>query len=75
MVNGITEYKCDKCGNHFLAPDTEFHGSALSVPMPCPQCGSWHCYPNRFGIGWLNRRSYVKIWKKLNEEHKTDANK
>lgn len=75
MVRGIIEFKCDKCGHHFKAPDVEWRSSVFSTPMPCPQCGSRHTYPNRFGIGRMNRSIYVDIWKteeEMNGENKNN---
>lgn len=67
MVRGIIEFKCDKCGHHFKDLDVEWCATVFSTPMPCPNCGSSHTYPSRFGIGRINRGIYADIWKSMEE--------
>lgn len=62
MLRGTTTFTCDKCGNKFTALDLEWNATTLSMPQPCPECGSRHTYPRSlFG---LNKSQYKKIWEK-----------
>lgn len=66
MIRGITTFKCHECGKRFKAPDMELNGTVLSVPQPCPVCGSRHSYP---AINVLSGpRLYRDVWKKLDSE-------
>ena len=62
MLRGTTTFTCDKCGNKFEAPNMEYMAVALTMPQPCPECGSRHTYPKRF-FG-LNKAQYIAIWDK-----------
>lgn len=67
MLRGMTTFVCDNCGHKFKAMDIEWQATALSQPMRCPQCGSWHTLPSSlFG---LNKSVYRQIWKQRDESH------
>ena len=38
-------FKCDECGNRFMAPAAELCATCFLTPMPCTKCGSMHTYP------------------------------
>lgn len=64
MVFGTTTFKCDECGNRFVAPAAEWCATVYIAPAKCPKCGSMHTYPveisnlgGLFGSGF-----YKKIW-------------
>lgn len=64
MIRGIITFKCDKCGTQFRAPDAEWMASAISAPMKCPNCGSYHTMP----VFSPSRSLYEKIWAQLDKE-------
>lgn len=67
MLRGMTTFVCDNCGHKFKAPDIEWQATAMSQPMKCPQCGSWHTRPASL-LG-MNKPVYRQIWKQMDEEH------
>lgn len=68
MLRGITTFVCDNCGNKFKGMDIEWMATALSQPLKCPQCGSFHTRPSSlFGA---NRSVYKEIWKQMDEAQK-----
>lgn len=38
MVREKIIVTCPHCGKTFVAPDIEWHATALSAPVPCPHC-------------------------------------
>ncbi len=40
MVRGKTWFRCPCCGTRFKTWDIEYNATVLSVPMPCPRCGT-----------------------------------
>ena len=67
MFRGMTTFVCDNCGHKFKGMDIEWCATALSQPMKCPNCGSYHTYPDSF-FG-LNKFVYRNIWKQMDEAH------
>ncbi len=68
MLRGITTFVCDNCGHKFKGLDIEWNATALSQPLKCPNCGSYHTCPDSFlGLNWI---IYRKIWKQMDEAHK-----
>lgn len=64
MVFGTTTFKCDECGERFIATAMEWNATVFLTPMPCPKCGSMHTYPaglTNFG-GLFGPGFYKKIW-------------
>lgn len=68
MFRGMTNFVCDNCGHKFKGMDIEWNATALSQPLRCPKCGSYHTCPNSF-LG-LNKIIYRNIWKQMDEAHK-----
>lgn len=68
MIFGTTTFKCDNCGNKFIAPAAEWHATCFFAPMPCTKCGSMHTYHvglnNFLGIFGPNP-VYRKIWESI----------
>jgi DNA-directed RNA polymerase subunit RPC12/RpoP len=73
MLRGMRTFVCDDCGHKFNGMDFEWNGTAMSQPLRCPKCGSWHTRPNCL-LG-LNKGQYVKIWKQTDEIHNADNKK
>ncbi len=69
MIRGTKTFVCDDCGHKFKGMDIEWCATALSQPLKCPNCGSYHTCPDSF-LG-LNKRIYRSIWKKMDEAHET----
>lgn len=70
MIRGTITFICDNCHERFEALDIEYQASALSAPMQCPKCGSWHTMPYNFFdklFGGSHRKIYEIIWKKRDE--------
>lgn len=71
MVFGTTTFKCDECGNKFIAPAAEWCATCFIAPMPCPKCGSMHTYPaglsNLGGVFGPNP-VYRKIWESIDKK-------
>lgn len=66
MIFGISRFKCDICGDKFMALAAEWNATAFIAPMQCPNCGSFHTYPaNLINLGGVLGPSliYRKIWK------------
>ena len=40
MARGKTTFRCPECGGTFKDWDIEYMASAMSCPMPCPDCGT-----------------------------------
>ena len=59
MVFGTTTFKCDECGNQFVAMAAEWRATCFLIPMQCPQCGSCHTIP---AGNEIFRPIYKKIW-------------
>ena len=53
MVFGTTTFKCDNCGNKFIAPAAEWCATCFIAPMPCPKCGSKYIQKLRRVTGYL----------------------
>lgn len=68
MIRGTKTFVCDDCGHKFKGMDIEWCATALSQPLRCPKCGSYHTCPNSF-LG-LNKIIYRNIWKQMDEAHK-----
>lgn len=69
MLLGSTIFTCDDCGKRFIAYDIEYLATSLSVPMPCPECGSMHTMPGIMsGVLNFRRPLYQKIWKEMDKE-------
>lgn len=70
MLKGKTTFKCTQCGKTFKALDIEYHATALSQPMPCPNCKSIRTMPLK--DMWLDlfgtkKRQYHSIWVQIEE--------
>lgn len=52
MVRGIATFKCPKCGKVFEGPDMEWNATALTAPLPCPECGHPECHARK-PMDWL----------------------
>lgn len=68
MIRGTKTFVCDDCGHKFKGMDIEWCATALSQPMKCPNCGSYHTCPDSF-LG-LNKIIYRNIWKQMDKAHK-----
>lgn len=42
MLRGFYKYVCADCGHEFIGADIEWQATALSQPVKCPKCGSYH---------------------------------
>ena len=42
MLRGIYKYVCKDCGHKFYGADIELNATVESVPVKCPECGSFH---------------------------------
>lgn len=68
MFRGMTTFVCDNCGYKFKGMNLEWNATALSQPLKCPKCGSYHTSPSSlFGF---NRSVYKKIWEQMDDNHK-----
>ena len=67
MIRGTKTFVCDDCGHKLKGMDIEWCATALSQPMKCPNCGSYHTCPDSF-LG-LNKIIYRNIWKQMDEAH------
>ena len=67
MIRGTKTFVCDDCGHKFKGMDIEWCATALSQPLKCPNCGSYHTCPDSF-LG-LNKIIYRNIWKQMDEAH------
>lgn len=47
-----------------MGMDFEYQCTALSAPLKCPACGSWHTRP---AWSWWQRWMYKEIWKTQDE--------
>ena len=64
MLRGIYKYVCKDCGHKFYGADIELNATVESVPVKCPECGSFHTrmtglpYPlnTRYVQGFLSRK-------------------
>ena len=75
MVFGTTTFKCDECGNRFVAMAAEWNATCFLIPMPCPRCGSRHTYPaglSHFGGIFGPSSVYKSIWKSEDKIRKKD---
>ena len=66
-------FRCDNCNNTFRALNIEYGATAMSVPMPFPNCNSRHTYPPNWRIlGFYplgnNRELYKRIWERMDKE-------
>ena len=73
MIRGYMTFRCDDCNNTFRALDIEYGATAMSVPMPCPNCNSRHTYiPSLSIFGFYpfgnDRDIYKKIWEEMDKE-------
>lgn len=79
MIRGYMNFRCDNCNNTFRALNIEYGATAMSVPMPFPNCNSRHTYPPNWRIlGFCpfgnNRKVYKRIWERMDkEESKCDS--
>lgn len=64
MVRGMTTFKCDDCGNKFVAIDAEWQATVYTAPQPCPSCKSMHTYPIGLLRGLFGPGYYRTIWKR-----------
>lgn len=62
MIRGTKLFKCNKCGNKFLAPDIEFQATILTTPQRCPKCESIRTSP---WLSFWNKKAYEKIWAQM----------
>lgn len=69
MLRGTTLFVCDNCSNKFKALDIEWRCTALSQPMKCPKCGSYHTMPSRI-FGFMSKSVYRSIWKQMDKVNK-----
>ena len=69
MLRGMTLFKCTQCGEKFKAPDVEYMASALSMPQPCPKCGSLQTRPAGL-LGRLSEGAYRKVWARMEKGQK-----
>ena len=69
MLRGVTTFTCIRCGHHFIAPDIEYGATIMSMPQPCPRCGSIRTRPRGL-VGWLYRSAYKSVWDRWEKETK-----
>ncbi len=69
MLRGMTLFKCTQCGEKFKAPDVEYMATALSMPQPCPKCGSLQTRPAGL-LGRLSEGAYRKVWARMEKGQK-----
>lgn len=69
MLRGMTLFKCTQCGERFQAPDVEYMATALSMPQPCPKCGSLQTRPAGL-LGRLSEGAYRKVWARMEKGQK-----
>lgn len=69
MLRGMTLFKCTQCGEKFKAPDVEYMATALSMPQPCPKCGSLQTRPAGL-LGRLSEGAYRKVWTRMEKGQK-----
>ena len=48
MLRGMRTFVCDNCGHKFKGMDIEWNATAMSQPLRCPKCGSYHTCPDSF---------------------------
>lgn len=61
----MTTFVCDDCGHEFIAPNIEWHATATSQPMKCPQCGSMNTHPD----GMLKSiKAFLRMGKDMNKK-------
>lgn len=66
----MTKFVCDDCGHKFEGMDCEYQATAITAPVRCPKCGSWHTMPS----GWFtNKSAYRDIWKR-DDEYRNQTN-
>lgn len=61
MISGNITFKCDECKHRFRGPRIEYMATALSYPLKCPYCGSYHTLPWSL-FDYSVKRIYKKIW-------------
>ena len=62
MFRGVKLFKCDNCKKVTIALELELGSTALSQPIKCPKCGSWHTSP------FISSKSlYKKFWKQYDK--------
>lgn len=49
MVRGKTWFRCPSCGKVFEDLDVEWNATALSMPIPCPECGTMSPAIGKYG--------------------------
>lgn len=64
MLRGWSKFVCNECGHKFVGMDLEYQCTALSAPLKCPACGSWHTRP---AWSWWQKWVYKEIWKTQDE--------
>ena len=62
MLRGVNLFKCDNCKKVTIGLDLELGAIALSQPIKCPKCGSWHTSPL-----FSSKSLYKKIWKQYDK--------
>lgn len=65
MLRGIRTFVCDDCGYKFKGMDIEWNATAMSAPVRCPKCGSYHTAPT--SSGRFLKSIYRLIWKRNDE--------
>lgn len=68
MFRGMTKFVCDDCGHKFKGMDCEYCATVFTVPVKCPECGSWHTRPFSGLFFSSNKYIYKEIWKTLDEK-------
>jgi len=69
MYRGTTRFKCTECAEIFKAPDIEYMATMMSVPQPCPHCGSIRTMPDSIWpfVNIFTKLSYKRIWEEMEE--------
>ena len=62
MLSGTTTFRCTECKKIFIGADIEWQATALTMPVPCPKCGSKHTLPLL-----ASKQMYEDIWKTMDE--------
>lgn len=57
MIRGKIPFRCTDCHKVFIGLDIEWQATALSMPVPCPKCGSKHTLPLL-----ASKDEYERIW-------------
>lgn len=69
MIRGFTRFKCNECSKKFWGLDVEWRATALTAPLQCPQCKSFHTYPvGILGLRTGKAKLYKEIWESIDED-------